>query len=89
MTSAREVAEKNHWAVRVSVNGDEVLCIESNMLSGIPDIEKHADIVRTCAEHLLAFIGPEDAEPFIVDDDEEPIATAIRSRSDTRPVEDA
>lgn len=66
------VAAKDHWAVRVSVNGEQVLCIESEWLSGIPDIDKHADIVRTCAEHLLAFIGPKDPEPFIIDDEMEP-----------------
>lgn len=52
--------DKPHWRVTVAVDGDEVLTIESECLSGIPDIDKHADIIRTCARHLLAFIGTED-----------------------------
>ncbi len=46
------------WAVTVTVDGEEVLTIEHNFLSGIPNIDDHADEVRTCAAHLLAFIGP-------------------------------
>lgn len=46
-----------HWGVDVRVNGERVLTIESNCLSGISDIEKFGDVIRGCAHHLLAFIG--------------------------------
>jgi len=46
-----------HWGVNVEINGERVLSIESNSLSGIENIEEFADTIRTCALHLLAFIG--------------------------------
>ncbi len=48
------------WAVSVDVNGVTVLTIGHNHLSGADNIEDYADVVRNCAEHLLAFIGPEE-----------------------------
>jgi hypothetical protein len=59
-----------HWSVSVSVNGDEILTIESEWLSGVPNIDEYADAVRNCAQHLLAFIGPADPEPFFIPEDE-------------------
>lgn len=49
-----------HWGVDVRVNGQGVLTIESNSMSGIENIQDHADAVRTCAMHLLSFIGEPD-----------------------------
>lgn len=50
-----------HWDVEIRVDHKSVLIIGSNYLSGVDDIDKHSDIIRNCAEHLLAFIGPEKA----------------------------
>jgi len=52
-----------HWGVDIRVNGECVLTIESNCLSGIDNIADYADTVRECAHHLLAFIGDGVAEP--------------------------
>ena len=45
------------WEVSVNVNGENILTIGHNHLSGIDDIDKYADVVRNCARHLLSFIG--------------------------------
>ncbi len=45
------------WAVTVNVNGNPILTIGHNDLSGIENIDDYADIVRNCARHLLSFIG--------------------------------
>lgn len=47
------------WAVTVAVNGEDILTIGSTHLSGIENIDDYADAVRTCAKHLLSFIGEE------------------------------
>lgn len=57
MREALEAAKVEHWAVSVDANGETVLTIASNMLSGHGDIESYHDTIRTCARHLLAFIG--------------------------------
>lgn len=49
------------WEVAVNVNGETVLTLGHNHLAGIDNIDDYADAVRTCARHLLAFIG--DQEP--------------------------
>ena len=46
-----------HWGVHVHINGENVLSIESNSLSGIENIGDYEDTVRGCAYHLLSFIG--------------------------------
>jgi hypothetical protein len=46
-----------HWGVDVRINGERVLTIESNCLSGIDNISDYAETVRECAHHLLGFIG--------------------------------
>ena len=51
------MSTEKHWAVSVAVNGETILTIESNCLSGIEDIGPHEDTIRTCANHLLSFIG--------------------------------
>lgn len=51
-----------HWGVDVRVNGEHVLTIESNCLSGreLSDVDEEA--IRTAAQHLLAFVGDESSE---------------------------
>ena len=41
-----------------------MLTIETECLSGIPDIDKYADIVRDCADNLRAFIGTGEPNTF-------------------------
>lgn len=57
------MTEPAYWEVEVRVNGERILTIGRDELSGVSDIERHAGIVRTCAEHLASFIGPEDTPP--------------------------
>lgn len=59
-----------HFRIAVSVNGDEVIAIETEMLAGAPNVDDYADEIRYAAESLLAFIGPENPEPFLIEDDE-------------------
>lgn len=48
-----------HWSVSVSRNGENLVTIESNMLAGQPEFsDEDARVIRSCAAHLLAFIGP-------------------------------
>lgn len=58
----RNIGPVQGWAVNVHVNGIQILNIESECLSGIPNIDDYADTVRNCAKHLLSFIGDEIAE---------------------------
>jgi hypothetical protein len=46
-----------HWEVEVRVNGESVLTIGHNHLSGADNIDDYANEVRECAYHLLSFIG--------------------------------
>ncbi len=48
-----------HWAVAVERNGETVLNIASNFLSGRDLGPEDKATIRTAAEHLLAFIGYE------------------------------
>jgi hypothetical protein len=54
MTERRKI---DGWEVCVSINGENVLTIGHNHLSGIENIDDYGDEVRNCAEHLLSFIG--------------------------------
>lgn len=54
--------ETQHWAVEVRINCETVLIIESNSLSGISNVQDYADEIRTAANHLLSFIGPDKDE---------------------------
>ena len=48
-----------HWSVSVSVNGEEILTIAHNFLSGKTEFTNaEAQCIRDCARHLEAFIGP-------------------------------
>jgi hypothetical protein len=47
-----------HWAVEVFIDGDSVLRIESDCLSGNESFSrKEQTVIREAANHLLAFIG--------------------------------
>jgi hypothetical protein len=48
-----------HWAVTVSRNGEEIVTIESNCLSGRKISEEDEKIIRMAANHLNGFVGPE------------------------------
>ena len=53
------MAERDHWSVTVSRNGEELVTIESNCLSGKSDLtDEDGDVIRAAAEHLHSFIGP-------------------------------
>lgn len=60
------MSEKPYWSVTVSVDGDPVLTIEPNMLSGHHDIEKFGDQIRAASENLLAFIGDGSIPPCFI-----------------------
>lgn len=47
-----------HWAVTVSRNGQEILTIESNCVSGLDLTYEDEGVIRNAAEHLLSFVGP-------------------------------
>jgi hypothetical protein len=51
------------WEVEIRIEGESVLTIGHTHLAGIEDIDRYADAVRTCAEHLLSFIGSGESEP--------------------------
>ena len=57
LSESRDVSCSEHWHVEVSVNGETVLVIGHNFLSGVDDIHEHAETIRTAANHLLGFIG--------------------------------
>jgi hypothetical protein len=48
---------KDHWAVTVECNGEKIVTIESNCLSGRDISPDDEEVIRTAAEHLLSFIG--------------------------------
>lgn len=51
------------WEVEVRIGGVGVLTIGHSHLSGLSDIDRYADTVRLCGEHLLAFIGTGEPTP--------------------------
>lgn len=47
------------WRVEVSKDGELLVSIEDRMLTGKPEFtDEEAQMIRDCAEHLKAFIGP-------------------------------
>ncbi len=48
---------KDHWSVTVTRNGEDVVTIESNCLSGREISPEDEAVISTAAHHLLAFIG--------------------------------
>jgi hypothetical protein len=59
-----------YWSVSIAFNGVNILTIGqskySGDLSGVPNIEDYADIVRLAAEHLASFIGPDEPQSCFV-----------------------
>jgi hypothetical protein len=50
------------WAVEVRSDGEVVVTIEDRCLSGRDITEADADLIRDCAQQLLAFVGPKRAQ---------------------------
>ena len=50
-------SDKRHWAVTVRADGEELVTIETNFLSGRDLTSADEDLIETAAKHLLAFIG--------------------------------
>jgi hypothetical protein len=48
------------YSVTVSKNGEVILTIEREMLSGAELSREDEEAIREAAEHLLAFVGPAD-----------------------------
>lgn len=49
------------WRVEVTGHEGQLVAIEPEMLVGKPDLTEHErQIIRECAEHLLAFVGREE-----------------------------
>ena len=46
-----------HWAVTVERNGESVLTIETNCLSGRDLSADDERVIRMAAQHLLSFVG--------------------------------
>lgn len=47
------------WSVEIKIDGESVLYISHNELSGIDDIMKYADEIRHIARSLMGFVGTE------------------------------
>jgi hypothetical protein len=47
----------DHWAVTVWRNGEPVVTIESNSLTGKEIAPEDEECIRSAARHLLSFIG--------------------------------
>lgn len=67
--SDEQIKPRDGWAVHVEVDGQRILSIESECLSGVLDIDRYADTVRNCAQHLLSFIGNGEPSEFFPPDD--------------------
>lgn len=53
-----DTKEKQHWAIKVRIDGQHVLTIESDgSLAGYNPLTAYEETIRTAAEHLTAFIG--------------------------------
>lgn len=58
---------EEHWSVTVERNGEKVVTIESNCLSGRDISGEDEATIRTAATHLLAFIGlSADVRPTVI-----------------------
>lgn len=69
------------WYVEVAANGERVLCISDDDVTGIDDMEPFAPIVRTAAAHLINFVG---AGPSHVG----ALVALAHTLADTRPTDD-
>lgn len=52
---------KDHWAVTVERNGEQVVRIEKSCLSGRELSVEDEEAIRTAARHLMGLVG--DGEP--------------------------
>lgn len=59
------MAIATHWRVEVYADGERILAVEPEMVSGADITDDYADTIRHCAAHLLGFIGSEDHEDFL------------------------
>jgi hypothetical protein len=57
------------WSVSVLVDGENVLNISSDDLSGVSNVTDFRKEIIDAAEHLIAFIGREDSV-FVIPDSE-------------------
>lgn len=57
---------QDHWSVTVRRNGEEIVTIESNMLSGRELSSEDEAVIRQAAEHLMAFVGDGKPTPCFV-----------------------
>ena len=51
------IVSPQYWSVDIKIDGKCILIIESNMLSGVNDIEKYKQTIKEIAHNILAFIG--------------------------------
>ena len=51
------MSDSHHWSVIVSRDGEDVVCIESNSLSGREISGEDEAAIRVAAYSLLGFIG--------------------------------
>jgi hypothetical protein len=59
MYAGGSAAMTDHWSVTVRLNGDDIVTIESNFLSGREIGPDEEEAIRTAAHHLLGFVGQE------------------------------
>jgi hypothetical protein len=57
MSEERASETTQHWSVTVERNGENVVTIDSNCLSGREISPEDEKAIRNCAHHLLSFIG--------------------------------
>jgi len=62
----RRLGIDRHWRISVDVDGENVVNIESNSLSGVENVSDYRQEIIEAAENLIAFIGREDSEPFVI-----------------------
>lgn len=56
----------NIWSVKVELNGEQLIIIESNSMSGKPFLNyEEIEVIRKCGEHLLAFAGIDNDEHLL------------------------
>jgi hypothetical protein len=54
------------WSVTVTVNGEEILTIDTQSLSGKADLsDEELDAIRFAGHHLLGFVG--ESRPCVYD----------------------
>ena len=59
------------WEVEVFASGESLLVIGSWGIAGIDNITEHAELIRHCAEHLIAFTGKKETDNKVTHTDDE------------------